>query len=203
MTDETQEQVTQAIKPCPFCGGPARSHLYVRDGGKVQCTNPECYGSVTAYDPDCNSKAIAAWNQRTEPQDASRPSDPLGDGSDHGVTGEWWGTDSEGWADRAGQLGKWFAEYAEHHRAKAEAIDALPGSEAWAKVERNLRRARYAYTLQDDIALRTQEARPLHRCPTSNDPDLEGPRTARPEAGEQERRAPPFSPAIRDRGRDA
>lgn len=55
---------------------------------------------------------------------------------------------------RAQQLGEWFAEYAEHHRAKAEAIEALPGSEAWQKVERNLERARFAYALQDDIALR-------------------------------------------------
>ena len=55
-------------------------------------------------------------------------------------------------SDRAGQLGQWFAEYAEHHKAKAEQMEALPGSEAWAKVERNLERARYAYTLQDDLA---------------------------------------------------
>lgn len=58
----------------------------------------------------------------------------------------------ENFADRAGQLGKWFAEYAEHHKAKAEEIEALPGSAAWAKVERNLERARYAYALQDDLA---------------------------------------------------
>ena len=55
-------------------------------------------------------------------------------------------------SNRAGQLGKWFAEYADHHKAKAEQMEALPGSEAWAKVERNLERARYAYTLQDDLA---------------------------------------------------
>lgn len=38
-------------------------------------------------------------------------------------------------------------------------------------------------------ALRTQEAPPIHRCPTSNDPDLEGPRRARPEAVEAAARA--------------
>jgi hypothetical protein len=57
-------------------------------------------------------------------------------------------------ADRAGQLGKWFSEYADHHKAKAEMIEALPNSEAWAKVERNLDRARFAYALQDDLAHR-------------------------------------------------
>lgn len=53
---------------------------------------------------------------------------------------------------RAQQLGEWFAEYAAHHRAKAKAMEALPGSDAWVKVERNLERARFAYALQDDIA---------------------------------------------------
>jgi len=49
--------------------------------------------------------------------------------------------------ERAGQLGKWFAEYAEHHAAKDE-----PGRAD--KAERNRERMVFAYTLQDDLASR-------------------------------------------------
>ena len=68
---------------------------------------------------------------------------------------------------RAQQLGEWFAEYAEHHKAKAEAIEALPNSEAWQKVERNLERARFAYTLQDDLAALQTQAQP--EAPVTDD----------------------------------
>lgn len=44
--------------------------------------------------------------------------------------------------DRAGQLGTWFAEYADHHVGKGDRE----------KAARNTERAIYAYALQDDIA---------------------------------------------------
>lgn len=61
-------------------------------------------------------------------------------------------------SDRASQLGEWFAEYAELHRDKLGPVAMQHGAhspeffDAQAKVERNLDRARYAYSLQDDIA---------------------------------------------------
>ena len=62
---------TEAVEllPCPFCGGDARHSLYVRDGGKVQCTNDKCYANTFQFNPSGNTKAIAAWNTRTPPID--------------------------------------------------------------------------------------------------------------------------------------
>lgn len=61
--------MTDDVKPCAHCGSEARSHLYVRDGGKVQCTNYDCLASVTQFNPDGAEKAITAWNTRTAPKE--------------------------------------------------------------------------------------------------------------------------------------
>lgn len=63
--DTHEGSVGVSLLPCPFCGGEARSHLYVRDGSKVQCTNYRCQGATTAHNPNAVEKAIAAWNTRT------------------------------------------------------------------------------------------------------------------------------------------
>jgi len=65
----THPRAVDALKPCPFCGGPARDDIYIRDGRKVECMS--CSASTIAFSPDANTKAIAAWNQRPQPDHGS------------------------------------------------------------------------------------------------------------------------------------
>jgi Lar family restriction alleviation protein len=50
-----------AIKPCPFCGGQARSTIS-KDRFSVVCN--ECGAESDGF--DCEERAISAWNQRTK-----------------------------------------------------------------------------------------------------------------------------------------
>lgn len=61
---EGEEEVSEELKPCPFCGGNAQK---VKSSGRwgwfVSC-------SCAAVGPSADSKeeAIAAWNRRVEPK---------------------------------------------------------------------------------------------------------------------------------------
>lgn len=76
------------LLPCPFCGSDAS----ISDGDngihfRVICNKPACRAAGPLE--RCAIDARDAWNTRASSQAAS--DDPLGDGSDFGVTGEWWG----------------------------------------------------------------------------------------------------------------
>lgn len=72
--------ITEELKPCPFCGGEANIKLAKRDcvGVVIWCKCKRCYAESTGYAPtldnsdlaldnieSCKSKAIGAWNRRT------------------------------------------------------------------------------------------------------------------------------------------
>jgi len=57
--------VTQeALKPCPFCGGPAMMREGHRDHWKVECVRPACSASSGGWHPAAKAEAIDAWNTR-------------------------------------------------------------------------------------------------------------------------------------------
>ena len=61
---------TKVIKPCPFCGGPARIVIKSFDvfthGAIVKCER--CGARTKLIEPDCNyiakDKAVELWNNR-------------------------------------------------------------------------------------------------------------------------------------------
>lgn len=61
--------MTQAMKPCPFCGGGA--HIKEISGVcealcTVGCSDSECMGYETLLCKPTPEEAIAAWNRRAE-----------------------------------------------------------------------------------------------------------------------------------------
>ncbi len=86
MTDTVP--VTQALKPCPFCGSPAELGV-VTEGGEAnpdfgghyaQCTNERCHGCMGlrfACGDDPRPELVVAWNTRAGEQ--SRASTPAVD----------------------------------------------------------------------------------------------------------------------------
>lgn len=65
--------MSKLLKPCPFCGGDARSEVKTRDGypisAWVQCTS--CDARTSSYrsgvrpeGPDGEARACDAWNRR-------------------------------------------------------------------------------------------------------------------------------------------
>jgi hypothetical protein len=66
----TQEQVTQALKPCPFCG--VHLHKMSEQRGYFH-DKRDC--PLSDFHMEADGYSEARWNQRTEPQDASRPSE--------------------------------------------------------------------------------------------------------------------------------
>lgn len=62
--------ITQALKPCPFCGSSATIEHGRNDigdeGCSVECSNDRCFAFLTSYDFTDSQSAIAAWNTRTE-----------------------------------------------------------------------------------------------------------------------------------------
>ena len=68
--------MTDELKPCPFCGGPAEVRHVLRCGQDAwtaccdESVDPDCCGST---DPTYfkKSDAIAAWNRRATPPPAS------------------------------------------------------------------------------------------------------------------------------------
>lgn len=72
LADQTQEQVTQALEPCPFCGGGGLPHR-VPTGWRVSCKNCDCQPRP-GFPSDNEADAITAWNTRI----ASTPPSPDG-----------------------------------------------------------------------------------------------------------------------------
>lgn len=58
---------TEELKPCPFCGRPARMkttpHIPNGMDYTVQCTDPSCCGRITKK-WQTRETAIYAWNRR-------------------------------------------------------------------------------------------------------------------------------------------
>jgi hypothetical protein len=78
------------LKPCPFCGNPHIEYDII----SIDC--PNCFASGPARRAIGDDGVLTSdeqWNKRPlEQSDAEQGEDALGDGSDFGVTGEWWGT---------------------------------------------------------------------------------------------------------------
>jgi len=73
---DTQPTVTEALLPCPFCGGDtARIDQNGQNSYDVTCW--KCEAGTIAYGPSAGSHgaAITAWNTRT--QQTARPADPI------------------------------------------------------------------------------------------------------------------------------
>lgn len=68
------QTVTQALEPCPFCGGEGLSHRVAR-GWRVSCKNCDAQPRP-GLPPKTEAEAIAAWNTRTAPS---------GEGSSNGA----------------------------------------------------------------------------------------------------------------------
>jgi hypothetical protein len=63
----THDEQKPALKPCPFCGYPAKesTSLHKRDTARVVCTNGECLVSIDADELWQDfSHAAAKWNTR-------------------------------------------------------------------------------------------------------------------------------------------
>lgn len=61
MTPTQQPSVTQALKPCPFCGGSANNPLLNDEWGIYALNCSQCNGGTSA---DTAAEAVAAWNTR-------------------------------------------------------------------------------------------------------------------------------------------
>lgn len=62
--------MSEKLLPCPFCGRTA----LIEDGRNdrpwvVQCNNPNCHAQPFMDHADTKAQAIAAWNQRTRPDE--------------------------------------------------------------------------------------------------------------------------------------
>ena len=57
------QTVTQALEPCPFCGGEGLPHR-VTSGWRVSCKNCDAQPRP-GFPPDTELQAITAWNTRT------------------------------------------------------------------------------------------------------------------------------------------
>lgn len=59
----------RALKPCPFCGGEAKTAEYdsmYLHGFEIHCVNEECHISVGTYVYPTEAEAAEAWNTRTD-----------------------------------------------------------------------------------------------------------------------------------------
>jgi Lar family restriction alleviation protein len=52
-----------ALLPCPFCGGEARQHRFLKSYVTIECS--VCYAEVPGHS---KAEASAAWNRRTPPK---------------------------------------------------------------------------------------------------------------------------------------
>lgn len=57
--------VTNDLKPCPFCGRIGKIHSFNDSQYRVECTNSFCQASyMIGMDFDTEDEAIEAWNRR-------------------------------------------------------------------------------------------------------------------------------------------
>jgi hypothetical protein len=60
------------LLPCPFCGKPTVTTVYIRDGRRAVCNcgaAGPCAFNGKAHQPSADERAIAAWNRRTPSPD--------------------------------------------------------------------------------------------------------------------------------------
>ena len=65
------QQMSEQLKPCPFCGGPGKLKSEVGYTKWIVCDGDNC-----PISPECNhylteTEAIAAWNTRSQQDDAT------------------------------------------------------------------------------------------------------------------------------------
>jgi Lar family restriction alleviation protein len=51
------------LLPCPFCGGEARPHRFLKSYVTIECSI--CYAELPGHS---KAEACAAWNRRTPPE---------------------------------------------------------------------------------------------------------------------------------------
>lgn len=67
-----EQEVTQELLPCPFCGSDELSHGYVNYGGALTIGNVECHSCDVVVTANTEAEAITAWNTRLASTEALR-----------------------------------------------------------------------------------------------------------------------------------
>lgn len=55
--------MSQALKPCPFCGEPAEGPFHIDNDWTAECLDSECKVNATAY-AKSEDAVVIAWNRR-------------------------------------------------------------------------------------------------------------------------------------------
>lgn len=58
--------ISDELKPCPFCGKPARIQTYTNERKAIVCGNVNCPCFMNGNLFDTEAEAVNAWNTRTE-----------------------------------------------------------------------------------------------------------------------------------------